>query len=289
MLLRCLMEIRGYANEGALVDADWLEEHLDDPHVRVVEVDVSPKKHTEGHIPGAVLWNIYSDLRDPAYQLRDRAAFEQLVASSGIQPETRVVFYGYAPAIGFWLMNLYGHTQAHILNLSRDAWQSEGRPWETDAASFSASDYSLGEEDDAIHATRAFVVSAIADETKRIFDVRSANEFQGERFWPSGGIPEGARAGHVPSAEHVPADDLLTDRGAFRDAKELRKMYADLNIAEHEDVITYCTIGARASTVWFVLKHLIGYERVRVYHGSWAEWGFATNTPVESDAPVSSE
>jgi thiosulfate/3-mercaptopyruvate sulfurtransferase len=277
--------------DAVLADPDWLETHLHDPAVRVVEVDVSRRAYDEWHIDGAVLWNVYTDLKDAGYRLADAAALQQLFARSGIGSDSTVVFYGYAPAMGFWLMKLYGHADVRILDCSRDTWQREDRPRSSVPAEPAVTGYTIGGQDGRLRADHAAVRDGIADPGVALLDVRTLAEYRGERFWPSGGMEPGGRAGRVPSAVHQPVDDLYDDRGAFRPGTELRSVFA----AAHADaaaadaavpgrpgeLITYCTIGGRASTAWFVLSYLLGRENVRVYDGSWAEWGRMTGTPVE--------
>jgi len=269
------------AGTGVLVNSAWLEAHLHDPSVRVVEVDVSRARYDEWHVAGAVLWNVYADLKDAGYRLADTRALEQLLARSGIRPDTTVVCYGYAPAMGFWLMKLYGHTDVRILDCSRDTWQQEDRPRSSGPAAPAASSYPLGEPDERLRAGHPDVRDAIGDPGSTILDVRTGAEFRGERFWPSGGMEPGGRAGHIPSAVHQPVDDLYDDRGAFRPAGELRGVFSAVSPGDHGELITYCTIGGRASTAWFILSYLLGHDHVRVYDGSWAEWGRMTSTPVE--------
>jgi thiosulfate/3-mercaptopyruvate sulfurtransferase len=264
-----------------LVDAQWLEEHLDDPGLRVVEVDVSPAAYRERHIPGAVLWNVYQDLKNADYRLVDDTAIEGLVERSGIARDSVVVFYGYAPAMGFWLMKLFGHAEARILNAARATWQREGRPWSTDVDQPMPTRYPLPDEDDRIRAQQPLVDKAIGDPRYTILDVRTDPEYRGERFWPSGGLEESGRAGHIPSAVLVPAEGLLDADGAFKPAAELRQLYSRIDLDGGTEVIPYCTIGGRACTTWFVLTYLLGHERTRVYDGSWAEWGRQPATRVE--------
>jgi thiosulfate/3-mercaptopyruvate sulfurtransferase len=259
----------------SLVDRDWLEARLADPGVRVVEVDVSCTTYDRGHIEGAVLWNVYSDLKDLDYRLVGRDEVQRLVEQSGIEPASTVVFYGYAPALGYWLMKLYGHEHAAILDSDRDTWEREGRPWSHETTVRPPASYHLPAEDGRIRASAPSVRAAIDDAGTTVLDVRTAAEFSGERFWPSGGMEPGGRAGHVPTAVHAPLDGIYRADGSFRDRAELAAI-----LPAGDDVITYCTIGGRAATAWFVLSELLGHERVRVYDGSWAEWGRMADTPV---------
>jgi len=268
-------------SDQVLVDPEWLQARLCDPRVRVVEVDVSPAAYDNWHIDGAVLWNIYADLKDADYRLAGTAALERLVARSGIGPDSTVVFYGYAPALGLWLMKLYGHPDVRILDCSRETWRAGGYPWSTAASEPAAGGFVLGAEDSRIRAERAAVDEAIRHPATTLIDVRSAAEYRGERFWPSGGMEPGGRAGHVPSAVHQPIDGLHHEDGSFRSAAELRRMFASTVLEGSGELITYCTIGGRAATAWFVLTYLIGRDRVRVYDGSWAEWGRVPDTSVE--------
>jgi thiosulfate/3-mercaptopyruvate sulfurtransferase len=267
--------------DGVLVHPGWLAGHLNDADLRVVEVDVSPAAYNDWHIDGAVLWNVYADLKDSDYRTVGIAALEKLVARSGIGPDSTVVFYGYAPALGLWLMKLHGHPDVRILDCSRDTWRAAGYPWSNVAGEPTADGYRLGDEDRCIRADRAAVQDAIDQRDTTLVDVRSAAEYRGDCFWPSGGMEPGGRAGHVPTAVHQPIDDLYNDDGSFRRADELRGIFAPALLEGGRELITYCTIGGRAATAWFVLTHLLGRDAVRVYDESWTEWGRTPGAPVE--------
>jgi thiosulfate/3-mercaptopyruvate sulfurtransferase len=265
------------------VDVAWIAAHLDDPKVRIVEIDVSRAAYDQGHIPGAVLWNAYADLRDADYQPVDRAALEDLVARSGIGADTSVVVYGYGSALGLWLLKAYGHDDVRMLDGARDQWVQAGQSWSTDkpAPAPGANGLGGGGVEDIL-ATRAAVESAINDPSKLVLDVRSPLEYSGERFWPSGATEGAGRSGHIPGAISLPIDLMRADGGAWKDPRELQQVFDDAGVTRDKTVITYCTIGNRASQAWFALTYLLGYPSVQVYYGSWVDWGKAPDTPIES-------
>jgi thiosulfate/3-mercaptopyruvate sulfurtransferase len=263
-----------------LVGPDWLQAHLHDPLLRVVEVDVSSATFDQGHIEGAMLWNVYRDLKDRDYRLLDRFAIQQLIGRSGIDRDSTVVFYGYAPALGFWLMKLFGHRDVRILDLSRGHWRDQGRPWTSKPTAPPPTNYPLPPEDPQIRADQPTVEAAIKNPRVTLVDVRSDLEYRGERFWPSGGDEPGGRAGHIPSAVRVAIEGVQDESGAFLAPADLQTVFAPIDLSGNDDVITYCTIGGRAATAWFALTYLLGRDHVQVYDGSWAEWGRLPATPV---------
>jgi thiosulfate/3-mercaptopyruvate sulfurtransferase len=270
------------AVNDAVVDVDWIVAHLGDPGVRLVEVDVSRAAYDEGHIPGAVLWNAYSDLRDADYTPVGEATLRRLLSSSGIGPETTVVAYGYGALLGFWLLKAYGHENVRMLMGSREQWAKAGNEWSVDAPVPAETSPSHATENANVLASRQTVEAAIGDSQQVLLDVRSDLEYSGERFWPSGATSDVGRAGHVPGAVSLPIDLLHADDQTLKTPDELRRIFEHAGVTKDKTVIAYCTIGNRASEAWFALKYLLDYPDVRVYYGSWAEWGKAIDTPVET-------
>jgi thiosulfate/3-mercaptopyruvate sulfurtransferase len=270
------------ALSAVFAEPAWLAEHLNDPGIRVVEVDVSRSAYDKGHIHGAVLWNAYADLHHADYSPLDRREFEDLLSRSGLAPNDTIVFYGYGHYLGFWLMKAYGHERALVLNGPREGWRDAGRPWTTDLPKPVRSAYPLPEAE----ATQLMSLAALQDTLGTgdpvILDVRSDAEFAGERFWPSGATEGAGRPGHIPGAVHLHADLLRTTDGAFKSAVELRQLFQDRGLVPERSVVTYCTVGIRASEAALVLKYLLGYPDARVYDGSWAEWGSQAETPIET-------
>jgi thiosulfate/3-mercaptopyruvate sulfurtransferase len=271
-----------------VVDAAWVAAHEGDPSVRVVEVDVSPAAYNAGHIPGAVLWNAYSDLRDGAYGPIGSEELGRLLSRSGVSPETTLIFYGYGGALGLWLMTAHGHGDVRMLEGSRDRWVLDGREWSTDVPEPAEGSYPLPGATADLLASQAAVESAIGDPGRVLLDVRAQSEYSGERFWPSGATADVGRAGHVPGAISVPIDLLRNEDETTRHPDELRRVLDDAGVTGEKPIIVYCTIGNRASQAWFALKYLLGYPNVSVYYGSWVEWGKAPDTPVERE-PTSPE
>jgi thiosulfate/3-mercaptopyruvate sulfurtransferase len=263
------------------VDIAWVASHINDPSVKLVEIDVSPAAYNAGHIPGAVLWNAYTDLRHSDYRPVSAAELQDLLCKSGVTSDATVVFYGYGAHLGFWLLKSRGHDSVRLMDGSREQWKAAGQSWSTDVPTPARSQYALGSQD-ASFSSKEDVQEMIGRPNRVILDTRSKAEYDGERFWPSGATAGAGRAGHIPGAVHMPVELLRTDDGTFRSTGEMLQVMRDRGVTPKTEVVTYCTIGNRASQAWFALKHLLGYHHVRVYYGSWAEWGKDADTPIET-------
>jgi len=274
------------ADSTALADVfaqpAWLAEHLDDPDICVVEVDVSRAAYDQGHIPGAILWNAYTDLHHAQdYSPLERSEFEELLRRSGFTSDTTIVFYGYGPYLGFWLTKAYGHQRALVLDGTRQDWREADLPWTTALSEPVPSTYTLPVAEVTQLMGLQALQAALGSGDPLILDVRSQAEFVGERFWPSGATAGAGRPGHIPGAVHLHIDLLHTADGAFKSAIALRQLFQERGVAASRSIVTYCTIGARASEAALILRYLLGYPDVRVYDGAWAQWGTRTQTPIE--------
>ena len=275
--------VDGPQDANPVVDSAWIQSRLGDTNVQLVELDVSPPAYDDGHIPTAVFWNAYADLRDSDYKPIGRADLERLLSRSGVTPDTTLVFYGYGAALGFWLMKAHGHRDVRMLVGSREQWSENAGQWSRQVPEPAESSYPLPSPDPNLASSRANVEAAIGDPDQVLLDVRSTPEFSGAHFWPSGASEDTGRAGHVPGAISVPIDLLRAEDDTFRTAEEMRRALEDAGVGPQQQVITYCTIGNRASQAWFALKYLLDYPNVTVYYASWVEWGRSPDTPVECE------
>jgi thiosulfate/3-mercaptopyruvate sulfurtransferase len=283
------IERRGYAHPDALVSTDWVAAHATDPGVRVVESDEDVLLYDVGHVPGAVKVDWHTDLQDPLMRdYLDPQAFARLMREKGITPETTVVFYGdknnWWATYALWVFRLFGHDRVKVMDGGRKKWEDEGRPLTTDVPSYPPTEYPIPERDDAkIRAFREDVMEHISRKGALI-DVRSPEEYRGERLHMPDYPQEGAvRGGHIPGAKSMPwARAVNPDTGEFRSADELRALYEEqCELSADRDVIAYCRIGERSSHTWFALTYLLGYPSVRNYDGSWTEWGNSVRAPIE--------
>ena len=287
-------EASGYAHPEMLVSTQWVEEHLDDPNVRIVESDEDVLLYDQGHIPGAVKLDWHTELQDET--VRDyvgRERFEQLCSERGIGNDTTVIFYGdknnWWATYALWVFKLFGHEDARIMNGGRQKWIEEGRPMTRDVPSHPQTEYRAQERNDSeIRAFRDDVVGLLSKEQgglregTALVDVRSNPEYTGEMLHMVNYPQEGAqRGGHIPGARSIPWATAAREDGTFKSVDELRQNYESQGVTPDKDVVAYCRIGERSSHTWFVLRYLLGYPRVRNYDGSWTEWGNLVNAPIK--------
>lgn len=280
---------RGYAHPDVLVSTEWVAAHLDDPAVRLVESDEDLLLYEVGHIPGAVKIDWVTDLNDATTRdYLDRERMQALLRSRGINQDTTIVFYGdknnWWAAYAFWVFRLFGLERLKLMDGGRARWVEEGRPLTTDVPRYPAGNLAVGPRDDA--GIRAFREDVLAHLQRRgqLVDVRSPEEFRGERLHMPDYPNEGSlRGGHIPGAKSIPwARAVHPETHTFRPAGELRTIYTEeQGLAPDGDTIAYCRIGERSSHTWFVLTYLLGYKKVRNYDGSWTEWGNGVRLPIE--------
>jgi thiosulfate/3-mercaptopyruvate sulfurtransferase len=276
-----------YVNPDVLVSTAWLAEHLNDPNIRVIESDEDTLLYDTGHIPGSQKIDWLQDLND--HTVRDYIGpqqFTDLMMHKGIANDSTVVFYGdknnWWACYAFWVFQLYGHTNAKILDGGRKKWMDEGRPMTRDVPSFPKTSYHAPDRDDTkIRAFRDQVLNHVR-KNGVLVDVRSPQEYTGERMHMPDYPNEGAlRGGHIPGARNIPWAQAVREDGTFKSYDDLIALYGNKSVTPDQDVIAYCRIGERSSHTWFVLKYLLGFKNVRNYDGSWTEWGNAVGLPIE--------
>ena len=278
-------EFTGYAHPEKLVSGEWLEANLGTPGLVVVESDEDVLLYETGHIAGAVKIDWHTDLNDPLTRdYIDGEAFATLLGSKGISRDTTIVIYGdknnWWAAYALWVFTLFGHEDVRLLDGGRAKWESDGRAYTTDPESATAVKYPVVERNDA--PIRAFMDDVLGHFGNPLIDVRSPEEYTGQRTHMPAYPEEGAlRGGHIPTAASVPWAKAAAEDGTFRRVDELNALYRDgAGLKTGDNVIAYCRIGERSSHTWFVLTHLLGFEGVRNYDGSWTEWGNAVRVPI---------
>lgn len=275
-----------YANPDALVDTDWLVSNLDDPTLRIIEVDEDTEAYGRAHIPGAIAWNWSTDLHHPLQRdYLDRDGLSDLLVRSGVDADTTVVLYGgnnnWFAAYAYWLLKLRGFENVKLLDGGRLKWNIEGRETTTEVPTVTATTYRIeGPERPELRALRDDVLTRVGGDTTFV-DVRSPEEFSGEKLAPDH-LPQEQPyvGGHVPGAKNVPWSKAANEDGSFRTASELSELYASAGVNGGE-VVSYCRIGERSAHTWFVLHELLGHANVANYDGSWTEYGSLVGAPVE--------
>ncbi|MSQ41697.1 MAG: sulfurtransferase [Dehalococcoidia bacterium] len=269
-----------------LVTCQWVAEHGNDANVRLVEVDVDTAAYAEGHIRGAAGWNWSTQLQDPVRRdVMTKQALEELASASGVASDTHVVLYGdnsnWFAAYALWVLELYGHAQASLMDGGRAKWLADGRPVTKEESHPRRTSYRAKDADRAVRARRDDVLKVVAQGGVQLVDVRSPAEFSGEVIAPPGMSETAQRGGHIPRALSVPWARAVNEDGTFKSPAELRALYGAAGLKDGEPVIAYCRIGERSSHTWFVLRHLLGFKDVRNYDGSWTEYGSLVDVPIE--------
>jgi thiosulfate/3-mercaptopyruvate sulfurtransferase len=272
---------------NVLVDAEWVEAHLDDPKVVLVEVDEDTAAYDKNHIRGAVRIDWRKDLQDPVKRdFVDQAQFEKLLSDKGIANDDTVVLYGgnnnWFASYAYWYFKLYGHDDVKLLDGGRKKWELDSRELVEDVPVRKATTYTAQAPDTSIRAFRDEVVASIG--VKNLVDVRSPDEFSGKLLAPAH-LPQeqSQRAGHVPTAKNIPWSKAANDDGTFRSDDELRQLYGDEGVDFGKDTIAYCRIGERSAHTWFVLHEILDQPNVKNYDGSWTEYGSLVGVPIEKD------
>jgi thiosulfate/3-mercaptopyruvate sulfurtransferase len=274
----------------ALVSADWVQDNLTNPKVKIFEVSVDTGVYERGHIPGASNLNWHTDLVDPERRdIASKDAFEKLLQAAGVEDDTTIVLYGdnnnWFAAWGAWIFESYGlGERAKLLDGGRKLWEAQGLPLDTAAVETKGSNIKIGDQDPSVRARFVDVVAvAEGKHDIKLIDIRSADEYNGKIFAPEGVKELSVRAGHIPGAVNVPWGNIVNEDGTFKSADDIKKIYADKGVDGSSPIITYCRIGERSSHTWFALKKILGYD-VKNYDGSWTEYGNAVGVPVKNNA-----
>jgi len=276
-----------YANLTALVSPEWAQQHLDDPGVRFVEVDVDTESYSGSHLPGAVGWDWTSQLSDGIRRdIASREALSELLSQSGIGPDTHVVLYGdnnnWFAAWAYWQLRLHGVESVSLIDGGRKYWLEHDLPLTTTVPDYAETGIDLPEPDFSTRAFQRDVEAQLGQSDLALVDVRSPAEFSGEVLAPPGMSESAQRGGHIPGAVSAPWAQVVNEDGTFKSADELREHYAAKGVTADKDIVAYCRIGERSSHTWFVLHELLGYQNVRNYDGSWTEWGSVIGVPIDN-------
>jgi thiosulfate/3-mercaptopyruvate sulfurtransferase len=282
-----MAENKGYVHPEVLVDADWVEAHLRDPKVRLIEVDVDTSAYEQGHIPGAVGFNWQKELQDQVIRAPlSQAHLEELLSRAGVNNDTTIVLYGdnnnWFSAWALWILKYYGHQDVRLLDGGRVKWLVDKREVTTEVPSYARTAYHAQAPVHHIRALRDQIFTQLGQSGFALVDVRSPGEYSGELLAPAHLPQEGAqRGGHIPGAANIPWSQAVREDGTFKSADELRALYEGKGITPDKNVVAYCRIGERSSHTWYVLNYLLGYPHVRNYDGSWTEWGSLIGAPIE--------
>jgi thiosulfate/3-mercaptopyruvate sulfurtransferase len=278
-----------YRHPEVLVSTEWAAQHANDPKVRLVEVDVDTTAYDQGHLAGAIGWNWQTQLQDNVRRdLIDKKTLEDLLGRSGISNDATIILYGdnnnWFAAYALWQLKYYGHKDVRLMNGGRKKWIEEKRPLTTDAPKVTPATYQASGPDESIRARKEDVFAALEHgDGRKLVDVRSVDEFTGKIIAPPGMTETAQRGGHIPGAANIPWAQAANEDGTFKSADALKQLYESKGVTGQRETIAYCRIGERSSHTWFVLKYLLGYDRVKNYDGSWTEWGNLVGAPIERE------
>ncbi len=279
-------------NESKLVSCEWLADHLEDPNFRVIEVSssASDEKYRKSHIPGSVWWN----WKDACWHATDRefatpSEMAERLGAIGVGPDTTVVLVGDPVQYGtyaFWSMTMAGHKDIRLLDGARTRWDSEGRPLESDMTTFTPVDYPPPVADQSSRVGRDDIRAKLGQAGRLLLDTRSPEEYRGDRVSPDflGSVDHGAeRHGRIPGAVHLFYKDLVNEDNTFLPPNRLREIFSGVGAMDHspEEIVSYCRLSHRATLTWFAMEHILGMNNVRIYDGSWTEWGSIVGFPIE--------
>lgn len=277
-----------YTHPETLVDTNWVNDHLKDNSIRIVEVDYDPTaNYNLGHIPGAVLFDWIKDMNDPlSRDILSKQQLQDVLSKAGITPQTKLVLYGdfnnWFAAFVYWILNYYGIQNVVLMNGGRKKWIAEDKPVTKDVPSYTRSNFAVKETNENLRTYLDYVRKSMKQPSKVLVDVRSPAEFTGQVTAPPEYPNEHAqRGGHIPGAVNIPWAQAVKEDGTFKSPAELAALYQSKGVTPDKEVITYCRIGERSSFTWFVLKYLLGYPNVKNYDGSWTEWGNMVRNPIE--------
>ncbi len=274
-----------YAHPETLVDTQWLSEHLDDPNIRIIEIDLSPESYNKGHIPGSIFWNGMTPLTPDLRFNFDPTAMEQLLGNSGISNNTTVVLVhdSYIATSGciFWLLKVFGHDDIRILNGGRKKWTMDGYSVTEEVTVVEPKKYHAQSPQENLRITLEELQKLRAKNDCKLLDVRTPEEYRGEIFMMNPPT-ENERGGHIPGAINLYYELAHNDDSTFKSFTELEEIYQKQNITPDKFIIPYCAVGGRSGHTWFILKYLLGYPHVRNYDGSWNEWSRIQDLPIEN-------